>query len=185
MDIRVSSVIETYQRHFNLSRTSLWWRSGARRWASVVLLIRCLFIPVQQPDVGVQVLKDVELIRNSMVCCKCVSQMSWCVDINCKDVYRWRCRRITPALVCSASTKILFPFIPENPHADFRVHTLWGQHLVVKIATKSQALLQNKPLNLNFYCLTPTFSRCVTRRCDLCHCASINLVKHKSLYFPL
>jgi hypothetical protein len=31
----------------------------------------------------------------SMVCCKCGSQISWCVNTNCKDGYRWRCRRIT------------------------------------------------------------------------------------------
>jgi hypothetical protein len=46
---------------------------------------------------GVHFLKDVGLIRNSVMCCKCGYQMCWCVDTNRKDVYRCRCRLITYA----------------------------------------------------------------------------------------
>jgi hypothetical protein len=52
-------------------------------------------------DVGVQFLKDVGLIRSAMVCHKCGSQMAWCVNVNQKDAFRCRCRRIL-----SASTSI-------------------------------------------------------------------------------
>jgi hypothetical protein len=48
----------------------------------------------------------VGLIRSAMLCHKCGSQMSWCVDANRKDGYRWRCRRIVSACACSASTSI-------------------------------------------------------------------------------
>lgn len=56
-------------------------------------------------EVGVQFWKDVGLIRSIMVCCKFGWQMSWCVNTNRKDGYRWRCRRNTSS-ACSASTSI-------------------------------------------------------------------------------
>jgi len=49
------------------------------------------------PDVGVHFLKDVGLFRSYMVCCKCGSQMSLCVDTNRKDGYRLQYRKITSA----------------------------------------------------------------------------------------
>jgi len=56
--------------------------------------------------VGIQFLKDVGLIWSSMVCCKCGSQMSWCIDTNRKVGFQWRCRRITSPSACSASISI-------------------------------------------------------------------------------
>jgi hypothetical protein len=41
-----------------------------------------------------------------MMCCKCGSQMSWCLGINRKDGNQWRCQKITPASVCCATTSI-------------------------------------------------------------------------------
>ena len=38
-------------------------------------------------DFGVQFSKDVGLIPNTMVCCKCGPQMSWCVDCSVNFVY--------------------------------------------------------------------------------------------------
>ena len=60
-------------------------------------LITCFFIPLQVSRLGLHFLKDVGLIRSSMLCSKCGCQMFWCVYTNRKDVYRWRCRRITYA----------------------------------------------------------------------------------------
>jgi hypothetical protein len=47
---------------------------------------------LSDPDFGLQFLKDVGLIQRNMVCCKCGSQMAWCVDTNRSDGYRWQCR---------------------------------------------------------------------------------------------
>jgi hypothetical protein len=60
------------------------------------------------PDVGVHIFKFVGLSESSMVCCECVSHMSWCVNTNRNDVYRWRCRRKTSSSVSSASTSIRY-----------------------------------------------------------------------------
>jgi hypothetical protein len=54
------------------------------------LLITFLF---SDHDIDVQFLKDVGLIPSSMVCCKCGSQMSWCVGTSVKGGYWWRCLR--------------------------------------------------------------------------------------------
>jgi hypothetical protein len=48
-------------------------------------------------NVGIHIMKDLGLLRSSMVCCNCGSQLSWCVDTNCKDGLRCTCRRITSA----------------------------------------------------------------------------------------
>ena len=85
MDIRITSVIQTYQRLLNsksyISSTALGANGAANK-----LFIAFLF---NDPDVGARFLKDVGPIPSSMACCKCGSQMSWC---NLKDGYRWRCR---------------------------------------------------------------------------------------------
>ena len=57
-------------------------------------------------DVGIHFLKDLGLLRNSMVCCKCESQMSWCIGTNRKDGLRWRFRRIASASPFSVSNSI-------------------------------------------------------------------------------
>ena len=76
-------------------------------WAPKVLLISCFLHSCSvTPDFGVQFFKDVGLIPSSMVCCKCGSQMSWCVGTNRKDGYRLRCHSITSAFACSAYTSI-------------------------------------------------------------------------------
>lgn len=41
-----------------------------------------------------------------MVCCKCRSQMFWCVDTHRKEGYRWWCRRVTCASAFFASKPI-------------------------------------------------------------------------------
>jgi len=106
-DIRVTSVIQTYEQRLNpkpyvCSTTFGRAKLGANN-VSNKLFLAFLF---SDPDVGAQFLKDMRLIRSSIVCCKCGSQMSWCVHTNRKDGYWWRCRRITFASACSASTSI-------------------------------------------------------------------------------
>jgi len=51
-----------------------------------------LFIAFLFSDDGfrVQFLRDVGLFPNSVVCCKCRSHMSLCVDCSVTAVYRWR-----------------------------------------------------------------------------------------------
>ena len=80
-DIRFTSVIRKHQ-----------WLGGATLGASVVpskLLFAFLF---SDPDVSVQYSKNLGLIRSSMMCCKCGSEMPCCVDTSRKDGYRWRSR---------------------------------------------------------------------------------------------
>ena len=104
MDIRVTSEYKQINGALIQSRSFLSRRSGARRWPPTELLIS-FRIPVQRPRSRRPVFfKDVGLIPCSMVCCKCGSQMFWCVDINRKEGYRWRCQRITSASACSATS---------------------------------------------------------------------------------
>jgi hypothetical protein len=70
-------------------------------------------------DVGVQFLRDVGLIRSTMVCHKCGLQMSWCVDANRNDGCRWRCRRIVSSSACSASTSIRHGSWFQQSHLNF------------------------------------------------------------------
>jgi hypothetical protein len=42
-------------------------------------------------------MKNVGLITSSVLCCDCETRMFFCVESNCKDVYRWRFRRIPNA----------------------------------------------------------------------------------------
>ena len=65
-----------------------------------------LIIALFSDEVGAHVLKDVGLISISMVCRKCGSQMSWCVDTSGRDGYRWQCLRAVSASACRASTSI-------------------------------------------------------------------------------
>ena len=83
VDVRVTSVIELYQRRLNSkpyvpSATFGSATLGANGVANK-LFLTFLF---SNSEVGVQFLKDVGLIRSSVVCCKCRFQMSWCVNIN-------------------------------------------------------------------------------------------------------
>ena len=104
---RVTSIISPYQRLLNVmpfvpattyGRATL----GAHDVANE-LFLAYLFCDT---DVGVHFLKDLGLLRSSMVCCKCGCQMSLCFDTNRKDGLQWRCRRITSASAFSSSTSI-------------------------------------------------------------------------------
>ena len=83
VDICVSSVIQTYELRLNYKPYVCWTTfGGATLGANVLpnkLFLSFLF---SDPDVAVQFVKDVGLIRRSMMCCKCGSQMYWCVDTN-------------------------------------------------------------------------------------------------------
>ena len=57
-------------------------------------------------DVGVQFLTNVGLIPISMMCRRCGSQMSWCVDKSVKDHYQWRCLKSISATAWLASISI-------------------------------------------------------------------------------
>src|SRR5215470_9909810 len=105
--LHVTSTISAYQRR--LSQTGYVPPSSYGRatlGADGVANTLFLAFVFSNNDVGVQFLKDVGLLRSAMVCHKCGSQMSWCVDTNRKDGFRWRCRRKVSASVCSASTSI-------------------------------------------------------------------------------
>jgi hypothetical protein len=106
-DKRVTSVIQTYERHQNSKPyvcSTMFGRAKLGANGIPNKLIHAFLF--RDPDVGVQFLKDLELTRRRMVCCRCGSHISWCVDTNRKDGYRWWCRRVTPASVCPASTSI-------------------------------------------------------------------------------
>ena len=102
-DIRVTSVIETYQIP---SRTFVPRRSIVQRWTPTVFLISCFCHSCSATPAFASIFEGCGAIRSSTVCCKCGSQISWCAYTNLKDGYRWRCRRITSASTCSASTSI-------------------------------------------------------------------------------
>jgi hypothetical protein len=94
----------------------------------------------------------VGLIRSAMVCHKCGSQMSWCVDANRKDGYRWRCRRIVSASARSASTSIRHGSWFQQSNLNFMramflnydivrrvpARTIQAQHHVPAIRTQQQ-----------------------------------------------
>ena len=87
-DIRVTSIIQTYEQRLNsnsyVCSTTFGRATLGANSVSNKLFLAFLF---SDPDVGVQFLKNVALIRSSMLCCKCGSQMSWCVHTNRKDGY--------------------------------------------------------------------------------------------------
>jgi len=89
-DIHVISVIETYQRRLN-SKPYVPSTTFGRGTLGVNGIANKLFLafPFSNPEVGFQFMEDVGLIRSSVVCCKCGSQVSWCVSNNRKDGYRW------------------------------------------------------------------------------------------------
>jgi hypothetical protein len=73
-DIRVTSVIQTYEKRLNSKPYVCSTTFGrATLGASSVSNMLFLSFPFSDPDVGVQFLKDVALIRSSVVCCKCGS----------------------------------------------------------------------------------------------------------------
>jgi len=97
--ILVTSVIQTYERRlsFNLYVCSAMFGRATMSANGVPnkSLLASLF---SDPNVGVQFLKDVGLIRRSMVCCKWGFQLSWYVDTNHN---RLPCRTITFVSACS------------------------------------------------------------------------------------
>ena len=58
-----------------------------------------------EKEAGIQLLKDVGLLRSSVLCSVCCCRMC-CVDASVKDAFRWRCRRKTSAFRCNVSTSI-------------------------------------------------------------------------------
>ena len=86
-DIRVTSIIQIYERRINckpyVCSTTFGRATLGANGVPNKLFLAFLF---SNPDAGVQFLKGAGLIRSSMVCCKCGSLMSWCVDTYRKDV---------------------------------------------------------------------------------------------------
>ena len=58
-------------------------------------------------DVGIKFWRDVGLIPSNMVCCKCESQMSWCVEASFKNGYRCRRRRAVSVSESRASLSVI------------------------------------------------------------------------------
>jgi len=87
-DIRVTSVIRTYERRLfsepYVCSTTFGRATPGANDVPNKLFLAFLF---GDSDVGVHFLKDVGRIRSSMMCCKWGSQMSLCVDTNRKDGY--------------------------------------------------------------------------------------------------
>ena len=108
-DTIVASIIATYQQRIAAKSyvpATTYGRLivGANGLADKLFLV-FLF---SEYDVGVQFLKYVGLIPNSMVCRRCGSQMPWCVDKSVKDHYQWRCLRANSATACRASISIRY-----------------------------------------------------------------------------
>ena len=105
-DTRVTSIIIVYRQRiykpYVPSTTYVWATPGANG-APNKLFIAFLF---SDDVVGVQLFKDVGLIPNSMACCKCGPQLSWCVNSSVKVVYWWRYLRLISASACRASTSV-------------------------------------------------------------------------------
>jgi hypothetical protein len=111
-DICVISVIETYKLRpkYKLCFPSraFWQATLVANGVAYNLFLAYLF---RYLAFGVHFLKDVGLIRSSMLCCKYGSQMFRCVDTNLKGVYRWRCRKFTYA---SGSIRQVLWFLHSN-----------------------------------------------------------------------
>jgi hypothetical protein len=105
--MRVTSVIPKYEQRLS-SKSYVCSTTFGRATLGANGVFNKLFLAFlfSYPDICIQFLKNVALIRSSMLCCKCGSQMSWCVHTNRKDGCWWRCRRFTSASECSASTSI-------------------------------------------------------------------------------
>jgi len=88
-DIRVTSVIRANERRLN-SEPYVYSTTFGRATLGTSDVRNKLFLAFlfSDLDVGVLFLRDVGLIRISMVCWKCGFQMSLCVDTNRKDGYR-------------------------------------------------------------------------------------------------
>jgi len=56
-------------------------------------------------DLGIQVLKDVGLLRREVPCKTFGRNVAWCAEPKPKDGFRWRCRR-RAAVVCSETKSI-------------------------------------------------------------------------------
>jgi hypothetical protein len=124
-DIGVNSIIESYcRRLYYKSHVPSTAFGRATLGANGVVNKSFVAFLLSYPDFGVHSLKHVGLIRSNMVCCDCGSQMSWCVDTNGKDGYRWRCRRITSA---SASIRHCSWFQQSNHNF---THVLFFMYIV-------------------------------------------------------
>jgi len=90
MSKRFSSVIQTYQQRLYSNQYAPSTTFG-RATLDTHSVANTLFIAYlyNYPEFGVRFLKVVRLTQRSTVCCECVSQMSWCVDTNCNNCYRW------------------------------------------------------------------------------------------------
>jgi hypothetical protein len=81
MDARLASIISTYQQRISVKPcVPLTTYGNATLEANVVTNKLFIVFFFSDYDLGFQFLKDLGLIVNSMVCCKCGSQMSWFVD---------------------------------------------------------------------------------------------------------
>ena len=122
------------------SRTFLPRLPGDRRWAPTVFLIACFPHPYSATPRLASSSRDVGLIRNTVVCCKCGSQMSWCVETNHKYGYIWRFWRYTSPSACSASTSIKhgswFQQSPLNAELNFICYLLilLGAHHILHVS---------------------------------------------------
>ena len=101
MDTSVTSIIATYQQRIAAKPYVLVTTYGCPTPGtnSVPNKLFLVFL-FSEHDVGVQFLKNVGLIPSTMVCCRCGSQMSWCVNKSVRDHYRRRCLWAISANTC-------------------------------------------------------------------------------------
>jgi len=106
-DTSVTSIIATYQQQIAAKPyvPAMTYRRPTLGTSGVPNRLFLVFL-FSEHNIGVQFLKDVGLIPSSMVCCRCGSQMSWCIDESVKDHYQWQCLRVISATACRASISI-------------------------------------------------------------------------------
>jgi len=85
-DKRVTSVIQTYEPHLNSKPYICSTTFGRATLGANGLPNKLIHSCSATHNIGVQFLKDLELIQGITVCCKCGFQMSWCVNTNRKAV---------------------------------------------------------------------------------------------------
>jgi hypothetical protein len=105
----ISTVITEYQRRLinmpYVPATTYGRAALGKDGVANELFLTFLF---SDKEVGVQFLKDVGLLRSKVTCNTCGRDMTWNAERSRKDGFRWRCRRRTPASVCSTATSIRY-----------------------------------------------------------------------------
>ena len=114
---RIANIIQDYRERVRelpyVPRTSYVRDSLGYRGDANKLFLTFLFCV---RNIGIQFLKDVELIRIKMLCNACGRDMTCCPDSSKADGFRWRCRRMVAGTRCSASRSIRYGSLFQRSH---------------------------------------------------------------------